>query len=359
VIANSLAMATFYAIVSDSGKALFIDYGTASPSFWEAFLRTGEAHERIRFVEHGVEAMRARHGLRSIDAAMPTHVHDDHVNGFPHLARRYGTKIWCYENMAEILENPRGRNVACLLGEPMKVERTFRDGETFRWEEFEFTMKHSPGHTNFQMALFSTVDGKRIAFTGDAFFNDAARPSEIRHNLIYRNDVRSGDHARSIRNILDFDPQIIAPGHGQPFAINREMALRFEEKMRRQDRFFRELIADPDTDFGLDPSWAHIFPYQSVATPGGTLRLELRVRNHRSRPIDVEAILVVPSGWAATPASIRFTVGARVSGRSSVSVRVPPGWRGQRLAIAADVTVDGRYLGEIAEAVVDVRSGRG
>jgi phosphoribosyl 1,2-cyclic phosphodiesterase len=45
-------------------------------------------------------------------------MHDDHLNGFPHLARRFGTRIWRYEIMLEI------------LGEPIRVERSFRDWET-------------------------------------------------------------------------------------------------------------------------------------------------------------------------------------------------------------------------------------
>jgi glyoxylase-like metal-dependent hydrolase (beta-lactamase superfamily II) len=355
LVAHPFATATFYALISDSGKALFIDYGAASWNFFQVFLNSTETFGRMRFVEHSLGELRARHGLKSIDVAIPTHMHDDHLNGFPHLARRYGTKVWCYENMTDILENPRGRNVGCILGEPMRVDRALRNRETFRWEEFEFTAAYSPGHTKYQMALFATVDGKRIAFTGDAFF--AGGPGELRHNLIYRNEVKTGDHLLSIRNVLDFEPHLIAPGHGQPFDVNRQMAESFAEKMRKQDALMGDLIADPDTDVGLDPSWVHIYPYQGLASPGQTRDFELRVRNLRRRAIDVQAMLVLPKGWRSAPAKLRVKAAPGETAKASFTVTIPAGWRGpySRVAIAADVMADGKYLGQIAEAVIDVR----
>jgi glyoxylase-like metal-dependent hydrolase (beta-lactamase superfamily II) len=356
LIAHPQATSTFYALISDSGKALFIDYGSASWSFFQAFLNATATRDRIRFVEHSIDSLRSRNGLKSIDVAMPTHMHDDHLNGFPHLTRRYGTKIWCYENMIDILQQPRGRNLGCILGEPIRVERGLRNKETFRWEEFEFTSVYSPGHTRYQMALLATIDGKRIAFTGDAFF--AAANGELRHNLIYRNEVKTGDHLLSIRNILDFEPHLIAPGHGAPFDIDRKKSEAFATKAQRQDAFFHDLIADPDTDVGLNPSWVHLYPYQAIATPGETLQLELRVQNLRRAAINVEAMLVLPNSWRTTPGRLSIRVPAGETARTPVTISIPTQWRidGSRLAIAADIMLDGRYLGQIAEAVVEIRS---
>ena len=151
----------------------------------------------MRFVEHTIPALKARYGLKSVDVAMPSHMHDDHLNGFPYLVRHHGTKIWCYDNMVDILENPRGNNLGCTLGEVIKVDRSFRHGETFKWEEFEFEICHSPGHTEFQMALFAEIDGARIAFTGDAVHPaDAGAPYQLRHSLIFRNWRATATSAR-------------------------------------------------------------------------------------------------------------------------------------------------------------------
>ncbi len=357
VQAHPQTTSSFYAILSASGKAMFIDYGSGSWNFFQSFLQATDTYDRIRFVEHSIGVLRARHGLDKIDVAMPSHMHDDHLNGFPHLARRYGTRVWCYENMREILENPRGRNLGCTLGEPIRVDRTFRHGETFRWEEYEFTIAHSPGHTNYQMALFATIDGQRIAFTGDAFFSDSSAPREIRHNLIYRNEVKSGDHLRSIRNILDFEPHVIAPGHGRPFAVDMQMAGAFADKMKRQDAFFADLIADSDTDIGLNPAWVQIYPYQAQIAPGETRPFEVRVRNLRRKAMVVRAALVLGPGWRAEPAAVAFQVAPGAEAKAQVAVTAPRARAGapRRIAITADVEVDGKYLGQIAEAVIDWR----
>lgn len=360
LIAHPQATSTFYAVISETGKALFIDYGSASWSFFQAFLGSAETFGRLRFVEHGLGELRARYGMKSIDVAMPTHMHDDHLNGFPHLARRYGTKVWCYENMVDILQNPRGRTVGCTLGEPIQVERPIRHNETFRWEEFEFTAMYAPGHTKYQMTLMTTLDGKRIAFTGDAFMSGAG--NELRHNIIYRNEVRSGDHLRSIRNILDFEPHLIAPGHGAPFSVDRRMSEAFAARAIRQDELVKDLIADPDTDTGLDPGWVHLYPYQAVARPGQSTQLEFRIRNLRRSTINAAMMLVLPKGWRSSPARVRLRALPGETASAKVSVTVPASWRpsssglaASRVAIAADVVMDGRYLGQIAEAVIDVR----
>ncbi len=358
--ANTETTSSFYAIISDSGKALFVDYGSASWTFFQVFTRYVGTFDRMRFVEHSIEKLRARYGLKSIDVAVPSHMHDDHLNGFPYLVRRYGTKIWCYENMVEILENPRGLNVGCILGEQIKVDRSIHNKETFKWEEFEFTVVHSPGHTNYQMAMFATIDGARIAFTGDAFFNDPQNPNSLRHNLIYRNEVKSGDHVQSIRNILDFEPNIIAPGHGRPFLIERATAKNFEKRAEKQDAFFRDLVADPDPDMGIDPSWLRIYPYQMMLLPGQRKRIEIRFRNHRARRVDIRGALVLPEGWRSEPAEISLAAEAKSQATTAATISIPRNWSNtwSRVAIALDVMADGKYLGQIAEAVVDVRTRR-
>ncbi len=355
LVASSGTVCTFYTIISDSGKALFVDYGGASAPFLRVLRDDVDTHGRIRFLEHGIDILRARHGLKSIDVAMPTHPHDDHITGFPHLVRHYGARIWCHEKLVELLEDPRGRNVGCVMNAPLKVERAFRHRETFRWEEFEFTVVHSPGHTDFQMAMFATIDGRRVVFSGDAFFGSPK--GEIRHNLIYRNDVFSDSHLKSVENLLEFAPELIAPGHGQPFAVTRLEVLRFRERLRRQQGHFRELIADEECDFGLDPSWVHLYPYQMEVEAGGKRTLEVRVRNHRGRAMEVGVRLVLPEGWGSEPAGARMEVKAKGEEKVKFEVKVPAGWAGtraSRVAIAADVVADGKRLGEIAEAVVDV-----
>ncbi|MBV9265803.1 MAG: MBL fold metallo-hydrolase, partial [Acidobacteriaceae bacterium] len=256
------------------------------------------------------------------------------------------------------VSNPKGRNLGCTLGEALPIDRVIRNRETFRWEEFEFTAVHSPGHTDYQMALFSTIDGVKIGFTGDAFFHDADRPFEIRHNLIFRNRVNVGDHLKSVDNLLEFRPQILCPGHGEPFLLDMNMVADFRTKLEKQDEFCRSLIADADTDVGMDPSPVEIFPYQSLIAPGESCRYEIRARNHRRRTIELSIGLILPEAWTYQPAVTKLNLAPGSEQRSAVEITAPRSFRahGRRIAIAADVFADGRYLGQIAEALIDIRT---
>jgi glyoxylase-like metal-dependent hydrolase (beta-lactamase superfamily II) len=354
LVAHYLTNASFYTIVSDSGKAMFVDYGSASFNHFRVFEQATATTDRIRFVEHSIDELRRRFGLKSIDVAMPSHIHDDHLNGFPHLARRYGTKVWCYENMQDILENPRGYNLGCILGEPMKVDRTFRHGERFKWEEFDFEIAHSPGHSEHQMALYVTVDGRRVAFTGDAFFQQGE--GAMRHNLIFRNHVENDSHLKSIRSLMEHAPELICPGHGRPYAVTPAMMQATEVRLRGQQQHFFDLLPEGAADFGLDPSWVSIYPYQIPLAPGERKRLEVRVRNYKPSPMKVEVALVTPSEWRVEPDLLKFEVPGRGSGSRPVEVEAPRSWQppSPRFAIAADVVCDGKYLGQITEAVVDI-----
>jgi len=359
LVAHHQTTSSFYAIISNSGKAMFIDYGAASGVHFGSFERATATTDRIRFVEHSIDELKRDYGLKSIGVAMPSHMHDDHLNGFPHLIRRYGAQIWCYENMVDVFENPRGYNLGCILGEPFKISRAFRHGEKFRWEEFEFEVTHNPGHTEYQMALHAAIDGNRVAFTGDAFFMPNPRnDGTMRHNLIFRNHVENDSHLKSIRNLIAHEPTLICPGHGRPFPVDRPLLEATERKMRRQQQLFFDLLPEGETNFGLDPGWVSIYPYQILAARGERQKLQVRVRNYRPSPMKMEVALVAPAEWSIEPDVIRFAAAANAVTARAVEITIPKDWEGPgpRFAIAADVMSDGKYLGQITEAVVEMRA---
>ena len=145
-------------------------------------------------------------------------------------------------------------------------------------------------------------------------------------------------------------------GHGRPFLVNREDLLATEQKMRRQDQLFRQIIADPDVNFGLDPSWCSIYPYQMLLKPGSVSQAEVRVQNYRNAPMNMEVALVAPQEWRIEPDVLRFTVPAQSKTAKAFQIQVPREWRpaSPRFALAADVLCDRKYLGQIAEAVVEL-----
>ncbi len=130
-----------------------------------------------------------------------------------------------------------------------------------------------------------------------------------------------------------------------------------EQRLRRQQQLFFEILPEGEVEFGLDPSWLSIYPYQILLSPGERHDLEIRVRNPRIESMRIEAALIAPSEWSIEPDVVKFTVAPGGSSTAKVGASVPRDWSAPspRFAIACDVVRDGKYLGQITEAVVEMR----
>jgi hypothetical protein len=93
-----------------------------------------------------------------------------------------------------------------------------------------------------------------------------------------------------------------------------------------------------------------------LAKPGGSAAAEIRVQNYRKAPMKMEVALVAPLEWRIDPDVLRFEVPGGSTRAQAFQLWIPGDWRpaSPRIAIAADVVCDGRYLGQISEAVVDL-----
>ena len=130
-----------------------------------------------------------------------------------------------------------------------------------------------------------------------------------------------------------------------------------EKKFRKQQQFFFDMLPEGMTDFGLDPSWVRIYPYQILAAPGETKQVQIRVQNYKPSPMKMEVALVAPPEWRIEPDVLKFEVPANSKASHAVSRDAAQGLDARatpRFAIAADVMSDGKYLGQITEATVDI-----
>ena len=72
-----------------------------------------------------------------------------------------------------MLEAPAAwASTPCVFPKPIRIDRRLGDGQRFRWEEFELEIHHAPGQTEFHAVIGATIDGRRVAFTGDNYFLD-------------------------------------------------------------------------------------------------------------------------------------------------------------------------------------------
>jgi hypothetical protein len=70
----------------------------------------------------------------------------------------------------------------------------------------------------------------------------------------------------------------------------------------------------------------------------------------------LEAMLIAPRDWKVTPGLVKLEIAAGATARRTLEVQIPSGWQSPapRFAIALDVVRNGRYLGQITEAVCEV-----
>ena len=352
VLAATYACAFFYVIMSDSGKALMVDFGSPNFQLFAPANRYFEDWDTVRFVEHSLDRLRTQYGVKKIEAVLPSHYHDDHINGIPYLQKHLGVECWAYENMRDILENNLGELIGCVLPTPIKVHRTFRDGERLQWEGMEFTIHHTPGHADYHMGMFGQIDGHSIAFSGDNIFpppNNSPIPS-----LIYRNHVHKTSHLQTARLYLQYKPDILCTGHDMKREIQPQLYETFAGTTEQLTRHF-EMLLPGEANYGLEPSWTSIYPYQSLARPGDTLNLQVRMNNYLDRPVDAQVSLVLPEKWSSEPDCATIEIAPHQRGAATFRVVIPRTYRFPypRIAIAADVTHNGHYLGQITEATVE------
>lgn len=341
--------ANCYALLSESGKAFVWDYG---------------------YVDRGrVEELKKRFGVKKIDVSSFSHYHDDHAIRAWELYRE-GTVNWVYENMADIFAYPSRYRLPCLIPFAIPVDRILSDGEKVRWEEYELEFFHLPGQTEFHQGLLVTIDGRRVLFTGDDTWNKKF-PEQVRNGpLVPQNEyLLDSGFIACARKMIDCRPDLVCPAHTEEYAPTAQDLQEFLGWALRLREVMTSLIDQPDPNFGMDYRWCHFYPYRAEPAAGKAVRLELRLRNHLFQTASVEIRVKLPAGFACefpnrtlkmagkTQAAVPFDIVRSAAGSGpdvgpDIGRAIEPSRRGRQV-ITADITINGRRIGEYAEAVID------
>lgn len=119
----------------------------------------------VRSVEAILAAAR-KLGL-TIDLALETHAHADHLSGAPLIAARTGAKIGIGEHIVEVQRIFRPIfNIDDVRPDGGDFDLLFKDGETFNIGSLRVETMHTPGHTP---ACVSYRIGDAV-FVGDTLF---------------------------------------------------------------------------------------------------------------------------------------------------------------------------------------------
>lgn len=342
---------TSFILLSEDGSALFYDY----------YAVPGENHRYgYDTIEPVIEAL----GIKTVDVVIPSHFHEDHIRGFLDLKRRFGTSIWVYENMVDILENPSRYNLPCLAPEKIKADRVLCDGELLNWKEYEFAVMHFPGQTMYHQAMTGVVDGRKVFFMGDTDCYELDNVELHRRNLRlhgistflnYYLLEPEGGYIKTMNKLVEHDPELLLFAHSGAREGNMEMYLKNLENIKKRIAAVAKVLPHEDPNLGFDPNWIHFYPYTKKIEHGSEFETEIRVRNHLARMMNARVSLRLPEGWSAEPGEGNLAIEGKAEGSLFFRVKVPESAKLQkRTVITANVVTDGQNWGEFAEMLLDV-----
>jgi glyoxylase-like metal-dependent hydrolase (beta-lactamase superfamily II) len=346
----------FYVLLSESGKALLVDYGHA----YTPHMHIGADHEgpeSMRFVEHHLDELAEEHGVSAIDVVIPTHIHDDHTCGIPYLQRHHGTACWALEDVAKVLEDPAAwASTPCTFPKPIRIDRRFADGERIQWEEYDLRIYHAPGQTEFASLITGVIDGRKVAFTGDNYFlHEVARSGTTEklpfQTTVMRNSFQLWMHRRCADLMRSEAPELICPGHDAVLPCHKEDLDAYADFIARKEAVFRELVGEPADQF-IDLFWVRVLPYIARARGGDIVTYRVLVRNNLQRRAEIGARLIPPPDWSAhlEYGAVELEDGER--GEIVLSLEVPQAVRARRYLVTAEITVDGESHGPVPEALL-------
>jgi glyoxylase-like metal-dependent hydrolase (beta-lactamase superfamily II) len=342
----------FSLILSDNGHALLSDCGLLDELF----------------LEKALEGMRQHFGLKAIDAVIVSHMHGDHFLEARHLGEKWGTQVWALDKMVDKMEHPEWFDFSApiqaygkkqsdgTLLKGVHVDRAFRSGESFNWEGYRFTVDWMPGQTEFALCLHGTIDGRKVAFTGDNIFGNPDNPSQTGHEAMvaHNSAILEEGYIYGAEYLKRLKPDLLMGGHS--FVMDHPSAFigRYRKWSYEMRDAFRALSSEKDYRYWFDPFWVRAEPYRVSIKQGSSTTVQLHVRNFNARSQQHHIEVHSGSGLAADPAvlddkipkSSRVAVPIRLQARTDAT----PGVH----IVAFDVTLDGRRFGERFDCIVNV-----
>lgn len=324
-----------YFIVADNGEAMVIDAGEGSMK-----AAAGEL-ERVA-------------GLRHVAWVTPSHYHNDHLWFLRWYADNGDAKMMVLDAYDDIIEHPERYNLPCLFSRGYHVDRILEEGEQFEWQGFRFRAFQLPGHTHYQTGLLAEMDGHRVLFTGDNFLAGSETPS-LGATIIFRNRYDpGGGYVQAGKVLIEARAEYIASAHTGMSRITSQDAKEVLEWGKALEEKMRRAVAQP-LGMALNWDWVSLYPYQVSVTRGESFPLSLRVRSYLDKPAEVSASMVSREGWRVAPTTGSVLVPAGGEAEVGFVVTVPSDAPSEKVPIVAEVMLDGRPLGQLAEAVVTVQ----
>ena len=357
VLRNRTSVSNSYVLLSDSGKALMIDFG------YDFVLGGALGSDRgsRRPWLYTIPQLKHQFGVEKIDVVIPTHFHDDHVAGIELLRRIEGAQVWVADFIADVLRQPQRFDLPCLWYDPVPVDRQLPLEVDIPWEEYTLKLYALPGHTFYAVAIGFEADGYNVLATGDQYQGDDG----LKLNYVYPNRFHADDYIKSAQLYRRVRPDLILTGHWHPQWVTPNYFDKLDTLGAEVARLHHELQPQVQ-DWRQEGFVARLSPYQSSAGQGQTITLQAEISNPFDHDSEATLRMVVPPGWAVVDAVVGdehhwfneagiITVPVPFNGVQCLDIhlRTSLNFIDRRARVAIDVTIDGRRFGQQAEALVN------
>jgi len=333
----------FTIIIADSGRALVVDCGLIDEKLLETAIR--EMEEKL--------------GLKKIDAVLISHMHGDHFLQAPFIRKKYGAEVWALDRMVPQIERPLDFNYSAMIPgynkdfSSLKVDREFKDGETFEWEEFTFTVDWMPGQTEFAMCLHGMIDGKLVAFTGDNIRpapNNRGNPAVVAHN----STVLEEGYIHGAEYLAKLDPDRIVGGHSVVIDHPRDLIERYRQWSYELREAFQNLSTFPDYRFWFDPFWVKTEPYRKRLTKGKPGKVNVVIRNFVEQDQIYKVHIRTPKGIISDPEVIEVKISGPEKKSFPVELEAMEAAATGVGIVSFDLTLNGELIGDWFDSIIYV-----
>jgi len=292
-------------------------------------------------------------GVRTITAATASHFHRDHSDGLNWLRDRFGTPAWLHPWVAEPIRDQNRYDLPWLPVESVQADRVLPEAGTFRWNKYRFQIRPFPGQTWWHCAFDTTINDRHVLFSGDNF-QPPSRWNGTGGFCAYNGCQFTEGFTRSAETALEIAPDLIANGHGCIYHFHAPHYRKLITWSTRAEKAVKDLCPTSHWRHDYDCRQMTWDPYRTETRPGESFTSSFTFCNQTRSEIAVIVEAVAPGGWRSPGKQRRFTVPPGKTRRAAFTFRVPRKAAPGQYLIAADVTINGRPVGEAAVSIVEV-----
>ena len=179
--------------------------------------------DSVASMHEDLDLLEREAGLTTVEIALVTHPHGDHIQYCDLLRERYGTKILATSDVADRMERPQDFRDPCVVDwyhfpfATVSVDERLEYEKAHDWNGIAVLPMHTPGHCAAHAAFGLEWNGERVACTGDVIQYGGGAVEAGLPFCCNGNAMPELSNATTLRRILAFRPDLICCGHSRSF----------------------------------------------------------------------------------------------------------------------------------------------